>query len=801
MATYNRAHTILDAVSSVIDQIYPHWELIIVDDGSSDGTENLIREIQYEEPRIHYIKSEHVGVSHARNIGLEAAKGDIIAYLDSDNEWSKDCLLYFVHYILARDCQCVYAGQDLQEGGKCVGVRFKAFDIERIVVHNFIDLNVFAHTRNLYESLGGFDETLRRTVDWDLILRYVKHHPPIPIPAVLGRYCDDSVTDRITIRESSGYIHVVRNRHMIDWADLDLRAFRVRKGAVSILVPAVNESPGEMTDDWLKALIYCTRDNDCEIIIPLNGCLPSTASMVRKYASEQPRVRYVNTRGRWNRALALNLGLEACTGEFVVIMDKDVTLSEDCNSFPHSLTRPLKEDSSVGMTAAKILDWDETLLLGPIKFESDTHTVRTLYAGLARYDPVINAPKSCHVLADTCCALRFQDLVSLRGISPFYSDDTRFVDLSFRVRQYLGKDLIYSPDCEVHFHGIHTWVGMGSDIHDKEALSDIVTEQHQPQGTSVLRTGQANIQHLRIGIKIPVPRRDCLQEWGDYHFAMAIKRTLQRRGHMVRIDILPEWYNSTGNRDDAVIVLRGLEPYETRPSAVNVLWNISHPELLKADELNRFDYVFTASEIFADQLARSINTPVAPLLQCTDPEVFYPDENHEVEVPELLFVGNSRKQFRRIIKDAVHMELPVAVYGTLWEPFIEKNLIKGEHIDNRKLRWYYSKCSIVFNDHWDDMRELGFLSNRLFDAGACGALIISDAVKGLPDVFGDTIITYETPEDLATIVRHYRSDEAMRKEIGNKLRHLVVSRHTFDHRADIILSNIQALLRLRVTSQ
>ena len=82
--TFNRAHALGRAVSSILEQTYRSFELIIVDDGSTDGTEMLAKGIS--DPRLHYIRQENGGVSLARNTGIAAASGELIAFLDSDDE-------------------------------------------------------------------------------------------------------------------------------------------------------------------------------------------------------------------------------------------------------------------------------------------------------------------------------------------------------------------------------------------------------------------------------------------------------------------------------------------------------------------------------------------------------------------------------------------------------------------------------------------------------------------------------------------------------------------------------------------
>lgn len=82
--TYNRARQCLVAVESVLRQTYPHIEVFVVDDGSTDDTEAVLADV---DPRVTYIKQENGGVTVARNTGLKAANGEYVAFLDSDDQW------------------------------------------------------------------------------------------------------------------------------------------------------------------------------------------------------------------------------------------------------------------------------------------------------------------------------------------------------------------------------------------------------------------------------------------------------------------------------------------------------------------------------------------------------------------------------------------------------------------------------------------------------------------------------------------------------------------------------------------
>ncbi|MGJ3245146.1 MAG: tetratricopeptide repeat protein [Elainellaceae cyanobacterium] len=305
-------------------------------------------------------------------------------------------------------------------------------------------------------------------------------------------------------------------------------------------------------------------------------------------------------------------------------------------------------------------------------------------------------------------------------------------------------------------------------------------------------------QTFRVSIKIGVPRWEVADEWGDYHFAIALKRALERHGHSVRIDILPEWETSHSYGDDIAITLRGLSHYQPKPYHINIMWNISHPDKVTLDEYEQFDHVFVASDRYAIDLQEKVSVPVQSLLQCTDPSVFYPDfEASDVDgsgaCGNVLFVGNSRKVYRKIVRDAVESGLEMQVYGTNWEEFLPPHYLKGQYIPNQQLRRYYTNCGVLLNDHWDTMRQMGFLSNRLFDAAACGAVIVSDSIPGLDAVFGTHVITYQEAQELPERVQMGLNQREQTR--GDRLAFAEHIRryHSFDQRARDILTVIQSL--------
>ncbi|MBI4645377.1 MAG: glycosyltransferase [Bacteroidia bacterium] len=262
-------------------------------------------------------------------------------------------------------------------------------------------------------------------------------------------------------------------------------------------------------------------------------------------------------------------------------------------------------------------------------------------------------------------------------------------------------------------------------------LQTIVLENHTYDNRikfikSILKKRSAQ---KSLVIKIPAPNWDVAEEWGDYHLALGLKKSFEKQDIKVKLQVLNEWNDTTDIDYDYVLVLRGLSKYNPKSHHLNLMWNISHPDKIAIEEYNLYDHVFVASDYYAHLLSQNIDSPVSALLQCTSTELFFPPE--ESVKNELLFVGNSRKKYRKILKDLIPTDRNLSVYGTNWKGLIPDKYIKGEHIKNNELNKYYAGASVLLNDHWDSMRENGFISNRIFDGLACGAIILSDSVKGL----------------------------------------------------------------------
>lgn len=306
-----------------------------------------------------------------------------------------------------------------------------------------------------------------------------------------------------------------------------------------------------------------------------------------------------------------------------------------------------------------------------------------------------------------------------------------------------------------------------------------------------------SVESLQWSIKIAAPfgRRFW---WGDFHFAAGLARAMERLGQHVRIDSEENWYNPTSN-DEVVLVLRGLKRYRPAPEHVNLQWVISHPEEVTADEWNSFDRSFVAS-IGVPATPRGSRPGVTEqLLQATDPERFSPGPVEPQLRHDVLFVGNSRWRLRRAVQDALAVGLPLSVYGDGWANLLPAGVLHGERIPNKELPRYYRSAGAVLNDHWEDMKRGAFLSNRLFDAAACAAPVVSDGVDGIAAVFGEAVYTYEHPHELARIVTHLLDNPHLDRDMRRELAQQIRTHHTFEVRARRLVAVAQSLVAERYT--
>lgn len=183
LPTYNRADMLMKSVNSVLEQTYTDLELIIVDDASTDDTEELVRTIK--DGRVRYVRlDKNHGAGGARNEGVRLAKGEMIAFEDSDDVWHKDKLMKQMEYRNDHpQFPMIYTAYNkyLPDGIYRVPKDDIRGELEGELMYWLLQRNTIGAPTVLMEKekfveLGGFDTAFRALEDWEFAIRFSKFY-------------------------------------------------------------------------------------------------------------------------------------------------------------------------------------------------------------------------------------------------------------------------------------------------------------------------------------------------------------------------------------------------------------------------------------------------------------------------------------------------------------------------------------------------------------------------------------------------------------------------------------------------
>ncbi len=183
--TFDRASWVGEAIASVLAQTYPHLELIVVDDGSHDATSEMVQAFG---PALTYIWQPHAGVSAARNRGVAASRGELVAFLDSDDLWLPGKLaaqlLLLQQQPHAQACYTdeIWIRHGVRVNPKHIHQKHSGWLFELSLPRCIISPSSIMLRRSLWNQLEGFDESLPACEDYDLWLRLTLVTPVLLLP-------------------------------------------------------------------------------------------------------------------------------------------------------------------------------------------------------------------------------------------------------------------------------------------------------------------------------------------------------------------------------------------------------------------------------------------------------------------------------------------------------------------------------------------------------------------------------------------------------------------------------------------
>lgn len=184
--TYNRAGLLSEAISSVARQTCPDWELIVVDDGSTDGTRSAVATTfaQIGRPdKCHYFYQKNRGVSGARNYGVRQARGEYLTFLDSDDLWQPDKLEQQVKFLENnQSASAVYTNETWWRGRDRLNQKKRHRKYSGWIFPACLDLCLISASsillkRAVFDKIGPFDETFPVCEDYEMWLRLTRDFP------------------------------------------------------------------------------------------------------------------------------------------------------------------------------------------------------------------------------------------------------------------------------------------------------------------------------------------------------------------------------------------------------------------------------------------------------------------------------------------------------------------------------------------------------------------------------------------------------------------------------------------------
>lgn len=229
--TYNRAKILPRAIKSVLNQSFEDFELIVVDDGSTDKTKEIVQTFQKKDLRVKYIWQKNSGApARPKNRGIREAKGEYLAFLDDDDEWEKEKLEEQIR-LFESQRNLGFVGCDIliiNERGE--RKELKEYKIpkyspkiffERLLERNFLlTSSSIMVKKEIFNEIGFFDENLKVADDWDMWLRISKKFPFDFVSKFLIKYYihQKSITPNLDPEKEAKELEYIFEKHRKDYA-------------------------------------------------------------------------------------------------------------------------------------------------------------------------------------------------------------------------------------------------------------------------------------------------------------------------------------------------------------------------------------------------------------------------------------------------------------------------------------------------------------------------------------------------------------------------------------------------------
>ena len=452
-----------EALASALEQAYEDWELLLIDDGSTDlDLLRMLPDLAGRDRRIVLARlGKHEGISAASNRGLDLARGEWVTFLDHDDVLEPDALFQIVRLLQTHpDADLIYSDEDkLAENGFEAPVFKPDWSPDFFLSYNYIG-HLTAIRRELLEKAGGFRSEFDGAQDYDLFCRVTELTSRIRhIPRVLYHWRRSESSSAISVRQKPGQLDASRRAiedHLkrrgetahvaVDWRT---HAFRIRRELsepkkISIVIP--NSHGEEPLARCVESLTTKTDYPDYEILIVQSNNSPGAPRCLSGFPH-----RLLQFSGPPNESAAKNYGAKESDAPWLLFLDDTVEIVDPdwLTIMAEHVQRP-----KVGAVGARLLNASGTVEHAGIVVGVNG-TAQPAFRDFPAEHPGVNRQsqitRNCSAVSSACMLTRREVFEESGGFDEGLSDALADVDLCLKIRR-AGYLIVYTPFAKLYWH-------------------------------------------------------------------------------------------------------------------------------------------------------------------------------------------------------------------------------------------------------------------------------------------------------------------------------------------------------------
>jgi GT2 family glycosyltransferase/glycosyltransferase involved in cell wall biosynthesis/Flp pilus assembly protein TadD len=461
LTTFNRPDMLKEAINSIINQSYKHFEIIVVNDAGIDVS-SIIESFNQPENILYLRHETNKGVAASRNTGINTARGKYIAYLDDDDIFYPDHIQTLMDFLETTPYRIAftdaYRAYQEKKDGKYKTVHrdipySEDFDKDEIMVKNLLPTLCLLHEKACLDETGLFDENLSAHEDWELWIRLSQKFPIGHIKKVTCEFRYRKEASSLSTRKranmlrtaeiihakhrSSEYNPSIIQKRRLFIETLRQEVFDTNTATVSIIIPTYNNY--DLTLSCIEAIRKTADAVPYEIIVVDNGSSDMTPDYLHQEQAAG-RIRTVINKENLGFSKANNQGANMAKGKYLIFLNND-TIPQ-----PHWLEEMLRvaeSDKNIGIVGSKMLFPDGTIQHAGVVFYK-TRKPYHLYRGLPSDIPCANKQRDFKIVTGACMLIRKDLFFEISGFDERYINGCEDLDLCLKAGQK-NKRVIYNP--------------------------------------------------------------------------------------------------------------------------------------------------------------------------------------------------------------------------------------------------------------------------------------------------------------------------------------------------------------------